>query len=71
MSDNYSFSTDSLLSIIKILSTTSVNGKYMRLPNQTRPIGKKLMVNRWHLKEYSQNTILELNHFTKSHTNIY
>ena len=40
MSDGHSFSTDPLLSIIKILSTTNgqLNGKYMRLPNQTKPI---------------------------------
>ena len=28
MSDGHSFSTNPLLSIMKILSTTSVNGKY-------------------------------------------
>ena len=41
MSDGHGFSTDPLLSIIKMLSTTEVNGKCMRLPNQTRPTGKK------------------------------
>ena len=39
MSDSQSFSTDPLLSIIKILSTTEEKGKYMTLPNQTRLIG--------------------------------
>ena len=39
MPDGHSFSTDTSLSIMKILSSTSVNGKYMRLPNQTRVIG--------------------------------
>ena len=38
MSDSQSFSTDPLLSIIKILSTTEEKGKYMTLPNQTRLI---------------------------------
>ena len=46
MSDDYGFSISPLLSIITILSATSVNGKYMRLANQTRPIRKK--VNRWY-----------------------
>ena len=42
VSDGHSFLTDPLLSIIKILSITGVNGKYMRLPNQTRPNIKNL-----------------------------
>ena len=33
MSDGHNFSTDPLLSIIEILSTTLENGKYMRFPN--------------------------------------
>ena len=37
MSDGH-FSTDPLLSIIKILSPTWKNGKYVRLPNQARVI---------------------------------
>ena len=37
MSDGH-FSTDPLLNIIKILSTTWKNGKYVRLPNQARVI---------------------------------
>ena len=41
MSDNCCFSTDPSLSIIKILSTTSVNRKFMRRPSQITPIGKK------------------------------
>ena len=40
MSDDHGFSNDPLLSIIKMLSTAKVDGEYMRLPNQTRPIGK-------------------------------
>ena len=36
----HGFSTDPLLSIIKILSTTQVNGKYIRLPYQNRRTGK-------------------------------
>ena len=40
MPDGHNFSNDLLFSIIKILSTTSlVNGKYLKLPNQTIPIG--------------------------------
>ena len=39
MSDGHSFSTDPLLNIVKILLSASLNGKYMRLPNQTRLIG--------------------------------
>ena len=39
MSDGHNFSSDPLLSIIKILSTSWVNRKYMRLLNQTRLIG--------------------------------
>ena len=39
MSDGHSFSTDPLLNIVKILLSASLNGKYMRLPKQTRLIG--------------------------------
>ena len=39
VSDGHSFSSDPLLSIIKLLSTSWVNRKYMRLLNQTRLIG--------------------------------
>ena len=38
MPDGRSFSIDPLSIIIKILSTAYVTGKYMGLPNQTRPI---------------------------------
>ena len=40
MSDGHSFPIDHLLSIIKTLLTTYVNGKYLRLRNQTRPMKK-------------------------------
>ena len=48
MSDGHSFLTDPLLSIIKILSTTYVNGKYRRLPNEPDQLEKIFMINRWH-----------------------
>ena len=43
MPDGHRFSTDLLLSVIKILSATYVNEKYMRLPNQTRLTGNNFL----------------------------
>ena len=73
MSAGYSFSTEPLLSIIKILLTYYLSEREIyetSYPNQTN-LKKNFMVNKWHKQEYSQNTILELNHFTNSHTNVY
>ena len=72
MSDGYSFSTDPLLSIIKVSSPTYENRKYMRLPNQTRLIGNNIS---WLIDGITsiilRIPLLELIHFTKSHKNIY
>ena len=54
MSDGHSFSTDPLLSTIKILSSASVNGKYMRLPNQTRLTGNNFS---WLIDGISRNIV--------------
>ena len=43
MSDGHSFSADLLFSIIKIFSTTSANGKCMRLSSQTRLTGNNFL----------------------------
>ena len=70
ISDGHSFSTDPLLNIVKILLSTSLNGKYMRLLNQTRLIGNNFS---WLIHGINRNvlrdTMLELHHFNKSHTN--
>ena len=54
MSDGHSFSTDILLSNIKILSTTQVNGKYRRLSNQTRPTGNNF---KWLTDDINRNVL--------------
>ena len=52
MSDSHGFSTDPLLSIIKILSTTEEKGKYVTLRNQTRLIGNNFS---WLIDDINRN----------------
>ena len=52
MFDSHSFSTDPLLSIFKILSTTEEKGKYVTLPNQTRLIGNNFS---WLIDDINRN----------------